>query len=142
NARQQFADSKRFGYIIIRAKIQADDFVNLLAFGRQHKDWRADFLRAKLLADIVSAQTREHHIEDDQSGLLLLVSLNGLVAAAAYRHLERFAFQHLFESQRNVWVVFNDQDFRFHIRVYWPVVLSSPSTGSLSTKQLPPLDRA
>src|SRR6202171_5128087 len=82
----QFAQAKGLGHVVIRAQIEAYDLVNLLAFVREHEDESLISLGAKLLADIVSAQAREHDVEHDETGAMLVHCGQGLITTRARFH--------------------------------------------------------
>ena len=114
NARQQFAHAEGFGDVIVRAKVEADYFVDFLAFGGEHEDRRRDFFAPQFPADVVTAFAGQHHVQHDQPRAIFADGFNGLVAPMARGHLETVALQHFLQSQQDVRVVFDNQDFRFH----------------------------
>ena len=112
DARQQLAQAERLGHIIVGSQFQADDFIQLLTLGRQHENGRVAAADAKLPADVIAAETWQHHIQNEQMRTLLCDGVHRQVSALAGGDLEGFAFEHLFQPQRDVRVIFDDQDFR------------------------------
>ena len=158
----QFPHAERLGHVIISAEIQTNDFVHLLAFGGKHEDGSGDFPGAQLLAHVVAAQAGQHDVEHDERRLAFHHRFDGLVAAGTNVHFVTFPLEDFLQTQANVRVVFNDQDFAFHKCSSEPLVmlagqgtrplarahLSGPSgrvslipTGKRSVKQLPPPGR-
>src|SRR5206468_2754464 len=117
------------------------------AFGREHEDGGRHFFASKLPADIVAAFPGQHHVQHDERGPMPADSVNGVVAAIAHGDFKAVALEHLLESQQNVRVIFDDQNFCFHlldrsIRVYSCAFLfETGGAGSRRTKQLPPPGR-
>ena len=114
DARQQLADAERFGDVIVRAEVEADDFVDLLALGREHEDGRGDLSGAEFLADVVAAFAGQHHVEHDEGGPMFRDGIDGLISAIADGDLKPIAPQHFLQTQQDVRVVFHNQYFCFH----------------------------
>jgi hypothetical protein len=108
DAGEQFAHAEGLGEVIIGAEIEADDLVNLLAFGREHQDGQGNLLCAELFADLVAAEARQHHVEQEQAGTVLAHGLEGLIAAAADGDVEPVTLQDFLQAEEDVWVIFND----------------------------------
>jgi len=113
NAGEQFAEAEGFGDVIIRAEIEADDFINFLPFGGEHQDRGGDFFGAELFANVVAAEAREHDIEHDKGRFLFGDGVDGFVAAIADGDVKAVAAQNLFEAEEDVRIVFDDEDFGF-----------------------------
>ena len=114
NARQQLADAERLGDIVIGAEIQANNFVDFLPFGGEHHNRCGNFFGAELFADVVSTQARQHDIENDESGTMFGEGGHGLVASIANCHFETVALEDFFQAEKDVGIVFDNQDFGFH----------------------------
>ena len=129
NPRQQFPDAEGLGDVIIGAEVEPDHLVEFLAFGGEHQDGRGDFLRAKLLADVVAAQARQHDIQHDQRGAVLLDGFDRLVSAVADGHVEPVALQDFLQAEEDVRVVFNDKNFCLHRNLWQALASSGDSRG-------------
>src|SRR5207237_1274941 len=86
----------------------------------------------ELFANIIPAQARQHDVEHHERRLVLVESVERLVAAPAQCDLERLALQNFLQTKRDVGIVFDNQNFRFHV---------SARIGRRKTKQLPPPGR-
>src|SRR6185295_7418341 len=64
--RQQLDRLEWFAEIVIRAQLQAQDFVDYLATRRQHQNWRRDTSLPQIAAHIKTVFARQHDVEDDQ----------------------------------------------------------------------------
>ena len=81
------AGEKGFGDVVVRAAFQAADLVVLLAARGQHDDRRRPGFRlaADLAADLDAAGHRQHPVEQDQVGRILVDDDQRLVPVAALR---------------------------------------------------------
>ncbi len=134
----QLAQAKRLGHVVVGTQVQADDLVNLLAFGGEHQDQSFVVFGAKLLADVVSAQARQHNVEHDERGTVLLHGGEGLIASRTGRYRKAFAGKQLDQAKADIGVIFDDQNFyrrRFHCTSLTTL------SGTDRVKQLPPPSR-
>ena len=138
DARQQFAHAERFGDVIVRAEIKAHHLVDLLAFGREHENGCGDFLRAEFPADVVAAFAGQHHVQHDEGGPMFRDGIDGLVAAIADNDLKAVALHHFLQTQQDVRIVFDNENFCFHSCQF---VVEIGAAGRRSVKQLPPPSR-
>ena len=82
DSRHQLPERKWLGEIVVGAHFQPrDTIVDGIASG-QHEDRRSDLAGTQLAAEIESASTRQHHVENDdiksaEHGLHLSVSIVG-----------------------------------------------------------------
>src|SRR5439155_23720917 len=90
------------------------------------------FFRTKQVAKLVTAETRQHDVKDDEGGLVFGDRLDRLITAVADCYLEAVAFEDFFEAEQDVRIVFDDQDFSFH---------NAPRRGSRTMNTLPPPSR-
>ena len=63
----EFSEPVRLGDVIISADLEADDHVELFAFGRHHDDRHPRRLTDRS-AHIDARHGRQHHVEEDQVG--------------------------------------------------------------------------
>ena len=66
NARQQLARVEGLGQVVVGADFEADDAVNVFAFGRQHDDGRAVVRCAQAPADGQAVFAGHHQVQHDQ----------------------------------------------------------------------------
>src|SRR5215210_8519073 len=71
HARDELARVERLRHVVVGADFEADDLVHVLVPGRQHQD-RDVGLLTDATADLDPVDVREHQVEHDQRGLLLL----------------------------------------------------------------------
>jgi hypothetical protein len=70
DARHQFVWVERLGQVIIGAKLQAQDLIDILIPGGQHQD-RSRILRSpQTTANLEAIQFREHDVQHNQGGML------------------------------------------------------------------------
>src|SRR3954469_881223 len=129
NSGYQLPNAEWFGDVIVCTGIEADDLINFLAFGCEHEDGHRDFLCAKLFADIVSTQAREHEIQHDDVGFVPGYGFKRFVATIANADLELFAAQNFFQARQNMRVIFDNENPGFH---------GLECSGKIKPKQLPP----
>jgi hypothetical protein len=65
DARQHLTNRERLGDVVVGAKLEPDDLVNLGVLGRDHDDRHAAAL-AKCATEIEAAHPRQHQVEEDQ----------------------------------------------------------------------------
>src|SRR5437867_13243908 len=116
NARQQLAHTKRLGDVIVGAEVEADDFVELLAFGGEHQNRSGEFFCAKLFADVITAQAGQHDIEEDHGRAMFGDSIDGGIAAIANGHFEAVAGQDFLQPEQNVRIIFDNENLVFHFK--------------------------
>ncbi len=84
DARLQFADAERFGQVVVRTALEADDRVGLAVTRREHQDRSID-VRAALprrAAERDAVEAREHDIEQQQIEPLLPDAIERLAAVS------------------------------------------------------------
>ncbi len=86
NARQQFSDGKRFYDVIVRPRIQGDDFVSFGVADRYHDD-RPLVRQANLAAGLQPAHTGHVDIQENQIGALPDDHVDGLRAVLCLQDL-------------------------------------------------------
>src|SRR5205814_1240599 len=101
-SRRELTQAKRLGHIVVGTQFQADNLVHLLPLGGKHKDQALIFPRAKLLADIVSAQPRQHNIEHDERRAMFLYGIQRLIATRTGLNRKAFAGQELHQSKADI----------------------------------------
>ena len=114
NAGEQFAQAEGLRHVIIRAEFEADDLVDLLAFGGEHQDRHAALSRTDFPAQIVTAFPRQHDVEDHEIGLTLTEHRSGLEAVATLADFVALAPQRVAQTETDVGVVFNYKEVSFH----------------------------
>ena len=90
HARRELAGRERLRDVVVRAELEPDDAVRLLAAGGQH-DHREVRARADPAAELEPVRAREHHVEDDEVGLGALDRVAGGVAVARLERPVPFA---------------------------------------------------
>jgi hypothetical protein len=68
---EQLARGVRLGHVVVGADLQSDDLVDLTVLGREHDD-RHGGLQAQRAADIDAGQPREHQVEQDEVGAMVV----------------------------------------------------------------------
>jgi hypothetical protein len=138
---KEFADAEGFGDVVISAEVQSDNFVDFLTFSSQHQDGRRILFGAELFAYVIPARAGEHDVQNNEGRMALGYRLNGFIATVADGHVKAVPFHDFFESEEDMWIIFNDENSGFH-RFYHADFLSQPGhSGSRSVKQLPPPSR-
>src|SRR5882724_2846504 len=66
NAREQFANGKGLGDVVVSAELEPHHLVHFLTAGCQHDDWNRRTLGLELLAHIEPAHAWHHHVENYQ----------------------------------------------------------------------------
>src|SRR6516225_413222 len=139
--RRQLHEPERLRHVVVRAELQADHLVDLLAPGGQHEDRHAAPLGAKSLADLHAAELREHHVQDDDVGGVLARGRKPRLAVPRERDLVPFVREAVAERGRHRGVVL-DEEHPGHqaalLETGRRMVNVLPFPGSLSTEISPP----
>ena len=93
HAREQLGGGEGLGDIVVRAGHEAGDLVHLLALGAEHEDAHLRAGRADAAADLKAVDIRQHHVEQRNERVRILLELferllacgrlNGLVTGPA-----------------------------------------------------------
>src|SRR5229473_3575350 len=86
NARQQFSDRKRFYDVIVRPRIQGDNFI-LFGVADRYHDYRSLIRQANLAAGLQPAHARHVYIQKNQIGALPDDHVDGLLAVLCLYHV-------------------------------------------------------
>ena len=79
--RRELARRERLGHVVVRAELEADDPVGLLAAGGEHDHGELG-ARADPAAQLEPVRPRQHHVEHDQVGSSRLDERARIVAVA------------------------------------------------------------
>jgi hypothetical protein len=108
-----FPRTEGFCYIVISAKFQTDNAVNLFRLGREHQDGNVSGRRFALedFAQFKSGDARQHQIENDQRWPVLSRLLQSSCAVSCSRDVESSgAPQRQREQVDDITLVLDDQD--------------------------------
>src|SRR5271166_3599238 len=108
--RQKFANRKRLGDIIIGAEFQSHYFVHFLAARRQHDDGNRGLLGLQLLANVQTAHTRHHDVENYEIRRLAQGPLQAGDTVRCGDHLVAFEFEVVPQPRHHVGLVFDNKD--------------------------------
>ena len=120
DAGNQGLRAERFGDVVVGSQLETDDCVRFLGFGGQHDDGqhRGIRSRSKAFADLEAVDFRQHQIEHDQIGLLLLCLPEAFGTRLGGDGTIAFLLQIQFDQLENIVLVFNDENF--FSAGYWP----------------------
>src|SRR5262249_33716661 len=91
---------------------QADDLINLLPARRKHNDRRLHSFTTHSATDIQSAQAGQHDVEQNQVGSFLTGEAQSFFTVPRGDHFTALVFEVVAQPQRQVRLVFNDEDSR------------------------------
>ena len=110
----QLAQGEGLGDVVVRAQLEADDLVELVAAGGQEQDRRLGADRAQAAEDLEAVDAREADVEHDQVGRLGRGELQPLLARARDGHLVALLLEGVLDAARDGELVFDDQDGGCH----------------------------
>lgn len=122
NARDEFADAERLGYVVIGAGIESSDLVDLLSASGEDDDRDKRIESAEFFADLEAVGVGEHQIEQDGFGFFLLGELDAAVASACGDDGKPFELERIREAEDDVWFVFDDEDLFLGRHLSGPVL--------------------
>src|SRR5262249_22479860 len=110
DARQQFAELERFGHVVVRAEVEAENDVLLLAFGGEHDDGHINAAAAHHAADLVAIDARQHDVQEDEFGLAVDRERQPLFAIGGGEDGVAAVLEGVLESAQYGGLVFHDED--------------------------------
>ncbi len=127
--RHQFPGAERFRDVIIGAQFQAENAVRFPAFRRQkyHRSWRQRRHLPDLPAQFKAVFARDHDVEDEQGRPLPFRFADDRISGGEHFHREAVRFQVVPYQARNIGIVFNHKDARFHSRYCSGQLCGTPS---------------
>ena len=105
----QLTWAERLGHIIIRAKTQSPDLIDIILLGRNHNDRRI-LLLTDLPADIKAIHLRKHQIQDDQIKLLLHSTYKPRITTVLDLHFKTRKLQIILLQIRDRFLILYDQN--------------------------------
>jgi hypothetical protein len=114
HAGEKFANAERFDEIIIRAKVQAANFILVLA-ASGHEDNGDGREGAHFLRDAQAVQSGHHDIEQRQRGRLLCDQGERLLAVTGWENLVAFYLKIVRYQPPPGWLFFSYLRLRFHL---------------------------
>ena len=112
--RDELSRRERLRHVVVRAELETDDAVSLLAPGRQH-DHRQLRAVADPAAELETVHARQHQIEHDERGLILLDELAGAVSVGRLERAISLALEIAADDLTDDRFVVDDEDGR-HVR--------------------------
>jgi hypothetical protein len=109
DACQQLARVERLGEVVVRAHLQADDAVDLVAARREH-DYRQPGARSQVAAQAQAVLARQHDIEHDEVGAARLQDAPHLAAVGGARDAKAVALEVIAQQPADFGVVIDDED--------------------------------
>ena len=106
----QLAQRERLRDVVVRAELQADHLVELVAPRRQEQDRRLGADRAEAAQHLEPVDARQPDVEDDEVGRLGRRELEALLAAPRDRDLVPLLLEGVLDASRDGELVFDDQD--------------------------------
>lgn len=116
----ELADRERLRDVVVRSELEAEDLVELLASSGEHDD--RDVARTpEPLADLEAVQLGEHDVEHDEVHVLLLESLQRLLAVASLDNPVPVALERVGEQRLDRLLVVDEENGRggLHERKRW-----------------------
>ena len=107
----ELADRERLGDVVVRAELQAENLVELLAASREHDD-RDVALAAQPLADLEPVEARQHHVENDEVDRLLVELPKRLLAVASLDDGVPVPLERIGEQGLDRFLVVDEEDCR------------------------------
>ena len=109
HARGELARRERLRHVVVGAELEPDDAVGLLAARRQqdHRERRAG---ADPAAELEPVRSREHHVEHDEVGRLLLEQLARAVAVVGLERRVALALEVAHDDLAHDRLVVDDED--------------------------------
>jgi hypothetical protein len=111
NAPEQLAGTEGLGQIVVRADLEADDAIDLIAERRQHDD-RQVGRRAQLAADFKTALARQHEIEHDEIVALAREGAARLLPIGDGGRGEAVLLEEVTQQRANFAIVVDDENVR------------------------------
>ena len=118
NAQDQLAHAVRLHDVVVRADLEADDAVDLLAprGAHDHRDLPRALLIAEAPADLGAGEIRQHEIEHDHVGQRIRAGAREAVAAVVRdAHREALGLEVVLERRGEIDFVFDDEDKSEHV---------------------------
>ena len=112
DARDDLVEAERLGDVVVAAGVEARDLVFGLVLRGEEEDRRGVAGAAEALGDAEPVHVGEHHVEDDQVGLLLEDGRDRLGAVGHGLHLETRESEARDEQVADVRLVVDDEDAR------------------------------
>jgi hypothetical protein len=109
HAAAELAHRKGLGDVVVRAHLEPDDLVDLIALRGQHDD-RHLAARAHPPADLDPVQLGEHQVEHDEVEALFAESAQRLLAVVGRNHLISVSAQRIGEQCLHCPLVVDEQD--------------------------------
>ena len=117
NARHQFPRVERFGYVVVGADVQAQEFVSVGAAGCQHDD-RDARLGPEQPADVSAVELGQQQIEDDQVRLLPPRHIQRLLAVIGDQDTVSVSLEIERNQIHDLLVIVDDEDCTVHKSSY------------------------
>ena len=109
-ARQRATSSEGLDHVIVGAESEPADLVHVVLAGGDHDDGHV-FALSHLAADFEAADSRQHHVEQQQRVFLRPRQTQPFAAVEGDLHREAVGFQIVAFQFRNRAVVLHNQDF-------------------------------
>ncbi len=114
--RQQLERLEWFAKIVIRAQLQAQDFVDYLATRSQHQNRRRDTSLPQIAAHIKAVFARQHDVQNDHVEVAFAGARQTRQAIGGRLNAIVFRVEQVRQGHRDARVVFNQQDLVCHRR--------------------------
>ena len=111
--RDELAEIERLDQVVVGARVEAADFVDLLASRRQHDDGHERVPTAKILADLVAVHVRQHEVEQDGVRLFVLRQRDAVPPLARRSDAKPLELERVLQTEHDVRFVFDDEDRLF-----------------------------
>jgi hypothetical protein len=115
NPQDELARAERLDQIVIRADLQPDDSVPLVAAGRQHNDRSSTRIGAHAAENVEPRHPRQHQIEDDQVRSPLLPNAQRIRAVRYHPRFETRLDQVGLDDPGHRPVILHHQHARGHV---------------------------
>src|SRR5919106_1504132 len=110
HATHELPDGERLRDVVVRADLEADDLVHLVAPGRQHDDRNGALEPAHAAADLEASELGKHEVEDDEVDRRLDEALERLFSVARLHHPVALALERIREELLDRLLVVDEED--------------------------------
>ncbi len=121
-----------FGEVIVRAELEALDFVAVLTASGQDENGRGAAARSQCAADVEAIQLRHHQIENDGIGVIAGGFHDALLPVFRSDDIVTIVLEIVLEAFEQLDIVFDDEDSLHH-----HTSRDSATTGSVTVKVVP-----